>query len=184
MEDAVTVGNVQQHFRTLPSILTHSQPSKTQLTSAITLDHVHSKLWVLCLAYWYGKTCYITSFSMFQSRHSQVTQNHSTSFSINEHDKTVLTTLDTSQSAKLWTTFPCNNASHQGSLLTWRKRTSTWCNLIILFLRKLIMKIFHNGRPHYDTKSNLYDLHGYTVHQWCQTLYCPTNAHNVKTWGY
>ena len=24
-------------------------------------------------------------------------------------------------------------------------------------------------------------IHGYTVHQCCQTLYCPTNAHNVKT---
>ena len=23
-------------------------------------------------------------------------------------------------------------------------------------------------------------LHGYTVHWWNQTLYCPTNAHNVK----
>jgi hypothetical protein len=24
------------------------------------------------------------------------------------------------------------------------------------------------------------NLHGYTVHQWYQTLWCPTNAHNIK----
>jgi hypothetical protein len=29
-------------------------------------------------------------------------------------------------------------------------------------------------------KFNFNNLHGYTVHQWYQTLYCPTNAHNVN----
>jgi len=41
--------------------------------------------------------------------------------------------------------------------------------LIILLLQK-------------ETVNNLWhhQLHGYIVHQWYQTLYCPTNEHNVK----
>jgi len=36
------------------------------------------------------------------------------------------------------------------------------------------------GKVIKDTRIKFDTLHGYTVYQWCQTLYYPTNAHNVK----
>jgi hypothetical protein len=34
--------------------------------------------------------------------------------------------------------------------------------------------------PFHTTKTQLFKLHGYTVHQRYQTRYCPTSAHNFK----
>jgi len=91
MEDAVNVENLQQCYRSLNKYLNiittitntthickqynhHKHNSHLQ---TISFGHVLSKLWILCLAYWEGNA-HITSFPVFQSRYSQVSQSHST----------------------------------------------------------------------------------------------------------
>lgn len=90
MEDAVTVGNVRQYYRSLHehsnTIATNRHKHNSHLQT-ISFGHVLSKLWILCLAYCDME---MHATSRISPCFNAVTQNHSVSLIfIKERDETV-----------------------------------------------------------------------------------------------